>query len=234
MIERFDVLAPSVNRVYNLFRSEHLRRYAIAADFLADMPADRLIVDAASGCGYGYDYLAPLGRYVGLDCSAEAAASSRVRYPRGDFRVADLDNPATWHAMAAGAVVSLETAEHLQSPVTFLLAAHSVLPRGGRFVFSAPTSKTMDFDRYHLRDWSASKWAYELLHAGFIIKRVETMPFVATFWQFLAVTPTTWRQKVGVFRFMLRHPAYLLDRLWNWGVLNRFYWESTIYCCVRA
>lgn len=228
MIERFDVSHKSKNRTYNIFSQEHVRRYLLAREFILNSGERHpKILDAASGCGYGYTYLGDLGDYLGLDVEIDAARREYGNH----YAYCDFDSRGLT-AYQANVIVSLETAEHLRDPDEFLAQAFAILsPIKGYLVFSAPTSLTMDFDPYHLRDWNATRWRIALERAGFIVCKTVSMPFTTSFFEFLGTTPTTWHQKGKIGKFLLFHPRYLLSRLWNWALRNRFFWESTLFFC---
>lgn len=232
MLERVDVHAANRNPVFQKFAAEHRNRYRQAAELLRPF-APLTVVDAACGCGYGYEHLKDLGCYVGLDVDPAAIDADRRFYPGVDFRVADLDGPDPFAGLTPGAIISFETAEHLADPVRFLAECYAALPPRGLFVFSAPTSLTMDFDPYHKRDWDDIRWRAALKLVGWTITYERRMGFVMRFADFLHTTPTTWRQKGRIGRFLLTHPRYLADRLWNWGLRNRFEWSSHLFFCVK-
>jgi SAM-dependent methyltransferase len=237
MLERVDVHAANANPVYRQFCAEHRRRYELAGEWLSACPAEAVppvIVDAACGTGHGYEALRGHGTYHGLDCDGPTLAAARERYPHASFHLVDLDGARPFGDLRPDVIVSFETAEHLRDPWRFLGACHAALPRGGRLLFSAPTSLTMDFDPYHRRDWDATRWRDVLAQVGFRIDGGRKMGFVATFSDFRRTTPTTWRQQGQVAAFLLRHPRYLADRLWNWGVCNRFTWSSQFFLCRKA
>lgn len=232
MIERFDPDGISQNHVYRVFAREHCRRYLLAAERIREMGlTSPTILDAASGTGYGTRYLAPCGNYLGLD-RWEGVDQARRRYPYHDFQVCDLEGDFNYGVPRPDAIVSLETAEHLVDPDRFLRTCHHLLSPGRPLFFSAPTSLTRDFDPFHRHDRSAADWRDALRRAGFMVLEEIAMPFTARFAEFLGTVPTTWRQRGQVGRFLLTHPRYLVDRLWNWGLRGRFEWCSTFYACL--
>lgn len=236
MIERFDVRCDRGNPIREQFRLHHLELYREAARAIREYAhgGDRLIVDAASGMGHGFSFLADLGEYVGVERDDAALVASRDRYPTAEFRHADLDSRHCFRGLAPDVVVSLETAEHLARPDEFLRRVSRALPNHGLFVFSVPTCLTRDFDRFHLWDWRASTWSALLTEAGFAIERSRTCSVSGSFREFCATLPTSPWQKIGVALFDLTHPIYLVNRIWNWLLLGRFCWESTLFVCRKA
>lgn len=228
MIERFDVDETRDNAAHRLFAREHLRRYRIAAEAIGPVAGHGRIIDAACGTGYGARELAPLGGYLGLDCCPAAIARARADHPGAEFAVADLEGTLAMSERVR-AVVSLETAEHLRDPDAFLANVRRLSP--DLLVFSAPTSLTRDFDRFHRHDRDADGWRRALEAAGFHVRREVAMPFSVRIGEFLRTVPTTWRDRASVGRFWLGHPRYGLARAWEWLLLGRFSWCSTLYVC---
>lgn len=242
MLERFDVEGrDNRNETFVKFAADHRLRYQLVAESLChlwyrDTTTPPVIVDAACGTGYGYEYLSPLGHYIGLDYDPGTVAACRRRYPEGDFRVADLQDPYVLADLGrVHAVVSLETAEHLPDPRVFLRAARRALGEtGGLLRFSVPTCWTRDFDPYHLRDWSVADWQRLLGEAGFVVGYKYSTGFSASARSFFRCVPTTLRQKLSVVRFLLTRPHYLAARLWQWGLLGTFTWQSTLFVCAQV
>lgn len=231
MIERIDVTQESTNSVYLKFCSEHMIRYKIARRWITREFRGRKnipdVADVACGDGYGYEILKDVCNYDGHDIDGDAIRTARIRH-NGRFHVS---NAMSFGPGPFDCVVSLETAEHLDDPIGFFRHVHGQLHHEGVFIVSAPTCLTMDFDPFHKRDWSSTQWRDALIDSGFLVQEVMPMPFVARFTDFIHTVPTTWNQKARVIQFLLGHPKYLCDRIWNWACLNRFYWESTIFLC---
>jgi SAM-dependent methyltransferase len=171
---------------------------------------------------------------VGLDCHVGALRKARRDYPGAAFRLADLEDGRSLAECAPDAIVSLETAEHLEDPECFLAQARWALRPGGHLVFSAPTSLTRDYDPYHLRDWGEHRWQEALEAAGFRVLERRPMCFEAKFTDFLGTVPTTWAQKWSIFKFLLRNRHYRRERLREWLGRNRFSWCSHIWLCEPA
>lgn len=227
---------PKGNEMREAFREHHLNLYRAAAEIIGPALCDepRVIVDAACGTGHGYEFLSPLGRYVGLDRSPEALEQARERYPAGEFRHADFAETRWLRGLRPDCVVSLETAEHVDDPEGFLRRIALALPEYGIFVFSVPTCFTRDFDRYHLWDFSINTWRAMLFEAQFVVEQKQVFRVSGSFRDFARTIPTTQWQKLRVALFDLCHPAYAIDRLWNWIVRGRFEWESTLFVCRPA
>lgn len=235
MLERFDsdCRLPE-NLAHEKFRQHHLRIYELAAQFLAATGRrDLRIVDAAAGFGFGYDYLAPFGDYVGLDLSPEAVNAAQKRRPAATYLVRDLEDIQTFREFSPiDVLVSFETAEHLVDPDRFLRGVRTTLrPESGYLLFSAPTCLTRDFDPYHRHDRTVDQWRSSLIRAGFEVLAEELLAFTTSFRQFYRTTPTTWWQKARIVGFNLLHPGYAWNRLWGWIVHQRFVWTSHYFAC---
>jgi hypothetical protein len=166
-----------------------------------------------------------------VDCSDQALALCRKRYPRGEFCYRNLDSQTPFLGLNPDVIVSLETAEHLRGPVRFIESCFEALQGNGSLVFSVPTCLTRDYDPYHRRDWSEHRWATLLIESGFNIRECHALSVEGSFREFIDTVPTTLRQKARVAAFNLVHPRYLIDRVWNWGFRNRFSWTSTLWIC---
>jgi O-antigen biosynthesis protein len=117
----------------------HLKRY----DFARPACADRDVLDAACGVGYGSAHLAGVARrVVGVDLSEDAIAYARRRYaaPNVEFRVADLLAPDLPGA-SFDVVCSFETIEHLSDQETFLGHVARVLRPEGTLFVSTPQAR---------------------------------------------------------------------------------------------
>ena len=119
---------------------EHWHRYAWAARLVAD----RVVVDAACGEGYGSELLSRSARRVtGIDIDARSIEHARRRYAseRLEFECAScLDLPVADHS--ADVVVSFETLEHLAEHDALMGEFRRVLKPDGFLLISSPDRKT--------------------------------------------------------------------------------------------
>jgi len=115
---------------------EHLHRYAIARS----IAHGKVVLDIASGEGYGSNLLAQVAAHViGVDISPEAVAHAVARYRRGnlDFRQGDCSAiPVADHSIDLA--VSFETLEHHDQHEEMLSELKRVLKPGGKLVISTP------------------------------------------------------------------------------------------------
>jgi 2-polyprenyl-3-methyl-5-hydroxy-6-metoxy-1,4-benzoquinol methylase len=145
----------------------HLRRYAYAGENMAQ----GVIADVACGSGYGSNFLAtgnfsPISRLLAIDNDTTAIHYANQHYvnPVIQFILADacLYRPDK----LLNTVISLETIEHLQDPVSFVKHWASFLSSGGRFIASAPITPSMDANPFHLHDFTLSTFKKLFLDAG--------------------------------------------------------------------
>ncbi len=120
----------------------HVARYQYAAQHVRE--GDR-VNDIACGSGYGA-VLLPGCRYRGYDRPGIPDAS----FP-GDFRPADLDDPA-WVPEPAEVTVCFETLEHVKDPAR--LARVIATTTGRAIVVSVPVVPTRHENPHHLHDFT--------------------------------------------------------------------------------
>lgn len=124
---------------------------------------DARVVDAASGEGYGADYIAPLATSViGLEIDEPSVRHARRKYPKPTFSVADV---CAHNYEDADLVVSFETIEHLADPSAFLTALQSCR---GRIVVSTPNRhrhspgnalSDKPLNPFHTIEWTPTEFA---------------------------------------------------------------------------
>jgi glycosyltransferase involved in cell wall biosynthesis/SAM-dependent methyltransferase len=120
----------------------HMQRYAYAATLVRQ---NDVVLDIASGLGYGLAIMAATGRpkkLIGVDTSALAVEYARTMYADAardiECRQGDAHDLGTIPDHSVHLVVSFETLEHVARPDLFLREVARVLAPGGRFVGSIP------------------------------------------------------------------------------------------------
>lgn len=142
----------------------HLARYLMAAEFTAD----RRVLDAGSGAGYGAAILRAGGAAVvlGVDVDAGAVAAARERFaaPHLSFAVDDCESlervDGGWDVICC-----FEAIEHLQQPESFLARAGRLLAADGVLLVSTPDrAGTPAFvagrprNRFHEHEWFTAEF----------------------------------------------------------------------------
>lgn len=143
--------------------NEHLGRYSFAEALVAD----KRVLDAGCGVGYGSARLATVAKKVfALDNSAEAVQSGRAEYPDVSFV----------HGNCAGlpfadasldAVVAFGVIEHLENWQTLLSEAARVLRPAGIFLVSTPNRVYYADSRdepnpFHVHEFDYEEFSSEL------------------------------------------------------------------------
>ena len=141
--------------------NEHLARYRFAQRF----SAGKVVLDAASGSGYGSAMLGENAEKVfGVDISEEAVdyASAHYASPRVEFQTADcmaLPFPAATFDL----VVAFEIIEHLAEPEAFLEELKRVLSPTGILLLSTPnrvyyTEERGEVNPFHHREFNFAEF----------------------------------------------------------------------------
>jgi SAM-dependent methyltransferase len=114
----------------------HLKRY----EFVRPLCANKEVLDAGCGVGYGTAHLAAVARrVVGVDIAADAIAYAREHYvaPNAEFVEADvLELP--FEDGSFDVVCSFETIEHVRDAAALVAELRRVLRRQGTCVLSTP------------------------------------------------------------------------------------------------
>lgn len=119
---------------------EHWHRYAWAAELVAD----KRVLDAACGEGYGSHLLSRQAAHVtGIDLDEATVVHARERYGHDtlDFHCGDCTR-LPFDDDAFDVVVSFETLEHLEAQDALLAEFRRVLRPDGFVVLSSPDRKT--------------------------------------------------------------------------------------------
>lgn len=135
----------------------HLKRYAFAVPHCADKD----VLDAACGTGYGSSFLAQSAKAVtAIDVSEETIEYARRRYDAPNITFATMDA----HALelpdgSLDTVCAFEMIEHVERPAVVLSEFARVLRPGGTLVVSTPRaaeSTTSPENPFHVQEWEAA------------------------------------------------------------------------------
>jgi SAM-dependent methyltransferase len=120
-----------------MVEQEHMFRYEYACGFVAG----KIVLDVASGSGYGSRMLLDAGAksVTGVDIDAEAVqyASENYAAPGVSYAVGSAESLSLPDA-SFDVVVSFETIEHLKHPDLLVDEVRRVLKPGGIFICSTP------------------------------------------------------------------------------------------------
>jgi len=147
------------------------RRHEVVYRRLAARCADRDVLEAGCGEGYGADLIASVARsVVAVDYDAATVAHVRTRYPRVQIvegNLAALPVPDG----SVDVVVNFQVIEHLWDQPQFVEECRRVLRSGGLLLMSTPNRITFSpgsdtpLNPFHTRELNATELA-ELLTAG--------------------------------------------------------------------
>lgn len=154
------------------------RRHEVVYRRLADRCADRDVLEAGCGEGYGADLIADVARRViGLDYDESTVAHVKARYPRVDIRHGNLAELPLDDA-SVDVVVNFQVIEHLWDQAQFVSECFRVLRPGGVFLVSTPNRITFSPGRdtplnpFHTRELNAAELTELLETAGFAVEDV--------------------------------------------------------------
>jgi len=152
------------------------RRHEVVYERLARLCADRDVLEAGCGEGYGADLIADVANSViGLDYDDSAVTHVRARYPRVDMRQGNLAELPLADG-AVDVVVNFQVIEHLWDQGQFVAECLRVLRPGGVLLMSTPNRITFSPGRdtpinpFHTRELNAAELSELLSGAGFSVE----------------------------------------------------------------
>jgi ubiquinone/menaquinone biosynthesis C-methylase UbiE len=153
---------------------EHLHRYAIASLFVAD----KLVLDIASGEGYGADILSRTAQYVtGIDIDALAVNQASKKYVRNNlhFKTGSILAIPTPDA-TFDVITCFETLEHVEEHEQVFIQLKRVLKPGGLLLISSPNRKYYS-DKTNYSNIHHKKELYEQEFKDIIIENFKYCRF---------------------------------------------------------
>nr|WP_090339515.1 class I SAM-dependent methyltransferase [Mycolicibacterium malmesburyense]CRL67864.1 methyltransferase family protein [Mycolicibacterium malmesburyense] len=154
------------------------RRHEVVYERMADRCADRDVLEAGCGEGYGANLIADVARRViGLDYDEATVAHVRARYPRVDMRHGNLAELPLADG-SVDVVVNFQVIEHLWDQGRFVRECLRVLRPGGCLLMSTPNRITFSPGRdtpinpFHTRELNAAELTELLATAGFAVESV--------------------------------------------------------------
>jgi len=145
--------------------SEHLARYAFARQYAAD----RKVLDAGCGTGYGSAELASVAaQVVGFDIALDAIDHARSHFPTARFAVASAA-AMPFASRAFDLVVAFEVIEHLDDQRGFIKECARVLKPDGLLIVSSPNRLYYTESRaktgpnpFHTHEFEAAEFVADL------------------------------------------------------------------------
>lgn len=152
---------------------EHLRRYK----FSVELVKDKVVLDVASGCGYGSYLLAVEGKakkVFGLDISDDAVRYSNYRYSHENIERVVGDATEYKFTDEYDVITSFETVEHIADYEKYLHNIEQVLSKNGVLIISTPivqlTTKE-PYNPHHVIEWNYADF-HKLMSKYFTVKEV--------------------------------------------------------------
>lgn len=149
------------------------RRHEVVYTRLADRCADKDVLEAGCGEGYGADLIADVARrVVALDYDEATVEHVRARYPRVEMHHGNLAALPLADA-SLDVVVNFQVIEHLWDQPQFVGECLRVLRPGGVLLMSTPNRITFSPGRetpvnpFHTRELDAAELTELLTDAGF-------------------------------------------------------------------
>lgn len=152
-----------------LLYDEHLIRYELVKSWVKD----KVVLDIASGSGYGASILAQAGarQVIGIDIDAEAVAqaekeygSKQLTFKTGKAEAIELENDSI------EVITSFETIEHIQDYETYLKELARVLKTEGVAFISTPNRDVFgQKNPFHIKEFSREEFETALkTHFSFV------------------------------------------------------------------
>lgn len=139
----------------NATAAEHLHRYGFALQFVQD----KVVLDIASGEGYGSNLLSQRAKFVyGIDISEEAVGFAQAKYKSENlsFRKGSTSNTLL-ESQSIDVIVSFETIEHHDQHEEMLTEFKRILKPNGVVLISSPdkyffSDKTNYRNEFHVKE----------------------------------------------------------------------------------
>ncbi|MCX5704022.1 MAG: methyltransferase domain-containing protein, partial [Candidatus Omnitrophica bacterium] len=188
--------------------AEHLKRY----DFAKHFCANKVVLDAACGVGYGVYCLSEAAKEViGVDANGEAIAYAGRHYQRKNIQFKMMDvHKLEFSDKYFDIVYSFETLEHLEEPVKFISEVKRVLKDEGMFVVSTPHVKKTTYkpkNPYHKVEFSYKDFE------GFLKKYFKNVEIFGQ--RRLQSTLHYYMQKLDIFHLRALLPSFIRRKICN-------------------
>lgn len=157
---------------------EHYHRYLMAQQFCAD----RVVLDVASGEGYGAAMIAQVARFVqGVDIDAETVNHASREFPRPNLRFTQGDaTKLPVEDQSFDTLLSFETIEHIEDHDGFLREIKRSLRSEGLLIISSPDTDVYSAageprNPFHVHELTKSNFVdllqKQFRHVAFLIQK---------------------------------------------------------------
>jgi ubiquinone/menaquinone biosynthesis C-methylase UbiE len=197
----------------NSLTEQHVARYRWASRFVRD----RLTLDLACGTGYGAEILLSGGSssVVSSDISHDAMQLGKELFEISAVQANGLSLP--FRDAAFGAIVSLETIEHVTDGRQLLTEFDRVLKPSGRLLLSTPNARlSPGGNPYHLKEF--------MLDEVFTLCRSLALELVGTWGQHWRLRPEFARKVKGFRRLSFELEKSWAIRRWPAPFAEPLYW----------
>lgn len=192
----------------------HIERYNFAAQFVKK--GDN-ILDMACGAGYGSHYIAehcPDITITGVDISESAIDYAQRNYVQTNIKFVQGDIIDYQVATPADVIISLETVEHLEKPELFIAHVNKLLKVDGLFIMSVPITPSLDFNAFHLQDFTESSILKLLQEYGFeLLDKHHQVQVISLSKLFLKKNDRINVSNMGLLSYYKKNPTYIFTRI---------------------
>ena len=203
--------------------SRHYARYWFAADYCSE----GVVLNAASGSGYGSEVLLTRAREVyNIDISEQLVAYGNRRYGAHNNHFLTMDaQKLLFPDRYFDAIVSLETIEHVPDAAAFLTGCARVLKDDGVLIVSSPNRvmtspfSSAPVNRFHVKEWDFDEFdrftGQQFSLQGAYGQALVPQRKAAQTWSLAARQRITDALPGSVFRFVKKNIRHYQDVPWS-------------------
>ena len=167
-----------------IIATEHYHRYLAVIEFLKKN-SDKVVLDAASGSGYGTNLMSKFSKKVyGIDISIEAVEYAKNNFSRDNIEFLNSSiESLPFEDNTIDVIVSFETIEHvdLTAQNKFLNEINRVLKKDGVLIISTPNKEVYSDmvnynNEYHVSEFTKTGFL-EFLNQNFEFTRIYNQKF---------------------------------------------------------
>lgn len=229
----FERMVPEYHR-HSIIYGEHMVRYGAAQDLVAG----KVVLDIASGSGYGTALLAEKAKKVygvdvfkdAVDYASENYGRKNVEYLVGDGVQIPLSDASV------DMVVSFETIEHIEAYEQFMVEAKRVLKPDGVLLLSTPNDvEFAEGNHFHIHEFKHKelqdlvkkyfKNCKEYFQANWVYTGIHTKDELTTEWRKDLQVMNVEELKIdqALYFFMLCSNRPITEKIESFGMLSEHY-----------